>query len=119
MRFLLLFCLMFCGVASAALKLFTLADVTVTTAGTRVQVSGSDLYVYSVSVQAKKANTGKIYVGDSSVSSSRGYQLEPGEVITLNGFDGKATEEFNVTDLYVDATVNGEGVHVTYLKKRP
>lgn len=102
-----------------AVKLTTMAAVTVATAGTRQQISASNLYALSVAIQAKKANTGKIYVGDSSVSSTRGHELAAGETYIVDG-QGKpnSLEEVNLADLYVDAQTNGEGVNVTYVARR-
>ena len=73
---------------------------TVTTAGTAVQLAAQACK--SVSVKALAGNTGKIYVGDSSVSSADGYELSPGEPIDM-AID-------NVNRLYIDAAVDGEGV---------
>ncbi len=103
-----------------AVKLYTLASKATVTAGTRVQVSTTDLYVLSLAVQSKKANTGKIYVGDASVSATQCHQLEPGETIVIEG-QGKpnSLEEVNVADVYFDSSINAEGVNLTYIKRRP
>lgn len=78
---------------------------TVTTAGTRVQLSDISIPCKKVTIQGLVANTNAIYVGDSSVSSSNGYVLY-------------ATQSFTITPnnlnlVYLDAAVSGEGV--TYL----
>lgn len=79
---------------------------TVTTAGTRVQLSSS-VSALVVAIQPLAANTGKIAVGDNTVvaaaGSERGYLLaatSPG--ITLDVDD--------IGDVWIDSTVNGEGV---------
>jgi hypothetical protein len=77
-------------------------NVTVTTAGTRVQLSGASVPVKFVIIRAHIANTGTIYVGDSAVAAANGYRLTAGEPI-LWPID-------NLNKLYVDASVNGEGV---------
>lgn len=79
---------------------------TVTTAGTAVPISSSTA-VKSVTVRALKINTGYIYVGSSSVSSSNGFQLSAQETVSLD-ID-------NLSKVYIDSSVNGEGVTFIYL----
>lgn len=81
---------------------------TVTTAGTDVAIAASTAAKW-VTVQAYRANTGYISVGASgvdAVAAGDGVQLSAGESITLP-ID-------NLADVFVDATVNGEGVRFTY-----
>lgn len=75
---------------------------TVTTAGTRVQVSSSSVPVRSVCIKALHADTGKIYVGNSTVSSANGYELIADLSVCLDVND--------VSLVYIDSSVNGEGV---------
>lgn len=77
---------------------------TVTTAGTRVVLASSTV-AKSVTIKALTANTGTIYVGDSSVSASNGYALAAGDSVSL--------DIANLTTVNIDSSVNGEGV--TYL----
>ncbi len=77
---------------------------TVTTAGTRVTLAGSTA-CKSVTIKALIANTGTIYVGDSSVASTNGYALLAGEAVSL--------DIANLSTVNLDASVSGEGV--TYL----
>lgn len=99
-----------------ALKLYTVGDVTVTTAGTRVQLTSTNTYVSNVTVQGLGANTGKIFVGDSSVSATRGYELSPGSGIAITSIvTPKGTQELvNLADIWFDAASNGDKVHVVY-----
>jgi hypothetical protein len=88
---------------------------TVTTAGTRVQLSSTPTIVYGLSIQAKAANSGNIYVGDSTVSSSNGHILDAGVELELvppqiRGIDG----EMLLSDVYLDADTNGDGVIFSY-----
>lgn len=79
---------------------------TVTTAGTRVQLSSSTLPIKYVIITAKEANTGTIWVGGTTVASGRGRPL-----VSLQ------SERFDIdflTKIYIDSTVNGEGVTFTY-----
>lgn len=78
---------------------------TVTTAGTAValgtlQVNGP------LAVKALPGNTGVIYIGNDGagdVSSSNGFPLSAGDPIVFESVDSLA-------DIFIDATVNGEGV---------
>lgn len=77
---------------------------TVTTAGTRVVLAASTT-VKSVTIKALAANTGTIYVGDSSVASTNGFQLAAGDTVSL--------DLNNLNTVNIDSSVNGEGV--TYI----
>ena len=72
---------------------------TVTTAGTRVQLANHACL--SVTVKARSNNTGLIYVGDVTVTSSNGFELSAGESVSFV-ID-------NTNRLYIDSSVNGEG----------
>lgn len=89
----------------------------VTTAGTRVQLSTSNLYASSLIIRAKTANTGVIYVGDVTVTSSIGMFLAAGESNELSGPPTKygVPLQFNLKNIYIDSSVSGEGVIVEYV----
>lgn len=74
---------------------------TVTTAGTRVTLAASTT-VKGVTVKALAANTGKIYVGDTSVASANGFELAASESVSL--------DLANLNTINLDSSVNGEGV---------
>ena len=74
---------------------------TVTTAGTAEQLASTST-IKSIAIKALASNTGIIYVGNSGVDSTNGYELEAGEGITLLIDDP--------SDIYIDSSVNGEGV---------
>ena len=82
---------------------------TVTTAGTDVVIA-ADTPAKWVEVQAQTDNTGLIAVGgsgvDATVATGTGVILSAGERLTLL-ID-------NLTDVYVDATVSGDGIRFTY-----
>jgi len=78
----------------------------VTTAGTQLVLAGN-VKCGTVVIKALAANTGKIYVGDSTVSSTTGFILDAGETISFD-ID-------NLSDIYIDSSVNGEGVSYVYL----
>lgn len=77
---------------------------TVTTAGTRVALASSQA-IKSVTIKALRTNTGSIYVGNSSVASTNGFELRAGESMSM--------DISNLSTVNLDCSVNGEGV--TYL----
>jgi hypothetical protein len=85
----------------------TTGSKTVTAAGTRERLTAlaSNVAVRSVAITAKPANAGKVYVGDSAVSSSNTPGLDPGDTISIAD-----PAPFNLSDVYVDAALSGEGV---------
>jgi len=78
---------------------------TVTTAGTRVQL-GSSRSVDSVAVTALEGNTGVICIGGSEVIAASGTRTG----IPLAAKQTASIDTDDLSDLYIDATVNGEGV---------
>ncbi len=83
---------------------------TVTTAGTAVQLSTTSRPCKEVTLQAPMANTGAVAVGSSTVNATTGSGslLYAGGSITLK-ID-------NLNKLWLDSTVNGEGVGYSYLE---
>lgn len=83
---------------------------TVTTAGTDVALSSSSVGARWVMIQAQTDNTGVIAVGvsgvDATVATGTGIILNPGAAITLPVDD--------LANIYIDSTVNGEGVRYVY-----
>lgn len=75
--------------------------VNVTNAGTRVQFPNQAI-LSMVTIKAKIGNAGTIYVGNSTVAASNGYQLSPGDSIPV--------EVANLNLIYIDAANNGDGV---------
>lgn len=93
----------------------------VTTAGTEVQlVTASTLYS-SVTICAETDNTGVITVGGNPVVATQatrtGVPLNAGDCYTRevarfrNGF---ATDNGDLSEIYIDSTVNGDGVTYEY-----
>lgn len=102
------------------------ATVTVTTAGTRVQVNSSTaIKPASIYFEALGSNTGYIYIGLSDVSSTKyiaklGVTSSVGQGFSLTaagagGLYKGGGQGIQLSDLYVDSSVNGEKVQVTYL----
>lgn len=82
----------------------------VTTAGTRVQLSTSSVASLTITITAETSNTGIVVVGGSAVVAAvgtrRGVPLFAGDSYTI------AANNLNL--IYLDSTVNGEGVTYTY-----
>lgn len=99
-----------------AQKIYQGGIVTVSTAGTRVQLTSTATRAYAISIQAHPSNTGTIYVGDSTVASSACMAaLSAGMSFDIEGTHRKdATDEFIASDYYVDASVNGDKVVWSY-----
>lgn len=96
------------------------ASKTVTTAGTRVQLSTTAPPTPSLFIQANKTNTGRIYVGLSTVASTDCIcSLEPGDSITIEGEETRNTQEYVfVTDYWIDSSVSGEKAFFSYTARR-
>lgn len=82
---------------------------TVATAGTAVQLSSTSSECRGVMIQAETDNTGTIVVGDSSVVAA----LATRKGVALVAGDREYFPIDNLTDLYIDTTVNTDGV--TYI----
>jgi hypothetical protein len=78
---------------------------TVATAGTAVQLGPSEA-VSAVSITAFKGNTGVICVGGKGVIAAEGTRT--GKPLLASESVSIPTDD--VGDVYIDATVNGEGV---------
>lgn len=76
------------------------------TAGTQVQISNTQDDVKVIAVKARVGNTGKTYFGLSDVSSSNGWELEPGEAKTVSF--GEGSVKFAI--FWVDAATDGDDV---------
>jgi hypothetical protein len=83
---------------------------TVAAAGTAEKLSATSKPVKRAVVCALSTNTGQVVVGDSSVVAALGTRNSP----YLGA--GDSLELFNVDliSVYLDSTVNGEGVTVYY-----
>ena len=82
-----------------------IGSITVTTPGTAVAVATSGNAITAVSFRARTDNTGAVYVGDSGVSSSNGYRLEPGDELNLS-----FRETIDLRRFFVDADTANDAV---------
>lgn len=98
-----------------ALALKTLAQVTVATSGTEQRLTSNHISnVEAIYISAPAANTGSIYVGDSSVATTRGIEIPKGTSFTIMAPRG---DMINIRDIYVDAANNGDKCNITYLQR--
>jgi len=92
-------------------------SVTVTAAGTAVPLSaGTSLASKAaawVLIQAGRNNTGRIFVGDSTVSSSS-FGLELGAGDSLSMPPCLAPNTYNLSSIFVNAANNGDLVTFLY-----
>jgi hypothetical protein len=99
-----------------------LNTVTVTTAGTRVQVTSTDTFCSRIRFEADGTST--IYVGDSTVASTKYCaKIVGGSSVTNWELEADAQNSvnktmFNLKHFYVDAGANGAKVHVTYFDRQ-
>ena len=88
-------------------------SVTVSAAGTRVTLgSGTALPSKSaawVLIQAKTTNTGRIFIGDSSVSSSS-FGVELSALDSLSMPPCEVPNVYDLGHIFIDAADNGDGV---------
>jgi len=102
-----------------SVKQFTIPEVTIVTAGTRVPISTSDLLATDIIVTADPSNSGTIVVGDVTVTSNNGQPLSPGESYIISTPTLRGTvEAFVLSDVYVDSDASGDKVRVAYLSRR-
>lgn len=103
-----------------AVKLQGLGNVSVTTAGSRVQLSATSIITPGIVIKARTTNTGAVYVGHSNVAATTAaFIMAPGDAVEIVGPMVRGIEEeFDISDIYLDSAVNGEGVTVGYLSRR-
>ena len=97
---------------------------TIATAGTQIQVTtDTDIRPISVYFEADAANTGVIYIGLSDVSSTSYFaRLTIPSTTSAPGWSISGTDAgraggsgIQLSNFWVDSSVNGEKVHVTYV----
>ena len=87
------------------------SSTTVTSAGTAVQLSTTSTLVSSIIIRAMEDNSGAVYIGDSTVSSSTG-KIEPRTSISFSGDQNTGT--LNLNAIYVDSGTSSDGVDFWY-----
>ena len=85
-----------------ALSYIVTHDQNTITAGIAEVLDGTSQEIRSVIIKALGTNTGNIYIGGPSVTSSNGYPLDNHEVLILD-LD-------NIQDIYINGDTTGEGI---------
>lgn len=80
----------------------------VTTAGTRVQVNNTERRIMSILFKGRNGNTGNVYLGDSTVASTAGFELKPNQAVRLTFADRRVSGV--MSNYWVDAATNGDVV---------
>lgn len=102
-----------------AYKLRTSSVVTVASAGTAQPLSATSVLATDIIIMADHANGGRIFVGDSTVSSTTGQFLAAGESLTISTATVRGTaDDFDLADIYVDAATNGDKARVAYIARK-
>lgn len=81
---------------------------TVTTAGSRVQLTTTDTPCRRIFFIGLQGMQGACYIGGSGVSSTNGVYIYAGQIVTID-ID-------NLNKIYLDADNNGGGVNYTYVE---
>lgn len=91
-----------------AIRLETLPVITMSSSNVPVQLSSTATRVTSVTIQADRTNSASIYLGDSSVTTSTGMEIVPGETAEVTADNVRAgSEEFLLSDLYLVSGTSG------------
>lgn len=101
-----------------SLKIKTLGNVTVSSAGTAVSLDAANVIIGapSIIIAAAGANIGNIYIGDSTVDSTNGIILSPGAQLELDGSQTRnETTGIKLSQLFVDSDSNGAVAKVSIL----
>jgi len=83
---------------------FQAGSLTIVTAGTELQFSNTLDGVKSIAVRGRPGNTGNVFFGISTITSTSGWTLQPGESKAVDF--GKGSVSFSV--FYGDADNNGD-----------
>jgi hypothetical protein len=87
----------------------------VAAAGTAETLASDRTAVTWIIVQAKSTNTGRVYVGSSTVASTNGVSLLADDSKLWPPVADLAAYDLSL--IYVDADVNGEGVTFEYFRR--
>lgn len=93
--------------------------VTVASTASPQPLSATSIMTPGCSIQAPASNTGNIRIGASNVESLYAAVLRPGESMEVTGpMIRGIEEEFDLSRVYIDVDVNGEGAIVGYFARR-
>lgn len=89
--------------------------VTVTTAGTEVQVNSTDLFVTDFELYVPTTNTGSVYIGPLGVDNTWIPRVK-GQIYSFTSGTGDLDMDagFNLKKVYIDAGTNGDTAIIQY-----
>ena len=92
---------------------------TVTAADTREPLTSLEVTPPALTITAERTNTGYVYVGDGSVSSTKYMvELDSGDSVTISAAElGWPYGMLSIKAIYLDVSVSGDGVSVGWLDK--
>ncbi len=92
---------------------------TVALTTTRERLTTAETRVPAVVITAEISNTGRIYVGDNQVASTRyGADLGPGDSTIMSAAEmGWAGANISLKDIWLVPSVNTDGVSAFYLER--
>lgn len=96
-------------------KTLKTGQLAITAAGTAEPLSASSLIVKKLKIKALGGNTDMVYIGDSTVSATAGFELDAGEELDLADLFETPESEFDLATIYIDSAVNSEGVSFAYI----
>ena len=91
--------------AASDSPVFVSAEKTVASAGTAEALVAASRRVKSVTVMAKRSNTGAVFLGGADVAATTNDGIEAGDSLIL-----EPVEWLDLVDVYIDVDVSGEGV---------
>lgn len=92
---------------------------TIASSSVRERLTTANLMVPAVLITAEVSNTGRIYIGDNQVSSTRyGADLGAGDSITLSAVElGWADAKMALKDIWLIPSVATDGVSAMFLER--
>jgi len=85
-------------------------SVVTAAAGTAVRFTTAPTPIKSILVQASKANTHVVYIGDSTTSATTTLSFEAGETLEIKFKDSGEETSGDLSDFYVDSVTTGQGI---------
>lgn len=101
-----------------AIKIATQAVVTIDSGGVAKQLASSPIAVTSVIIQAEYNNVGRISIGDSTVTTSTGIEIGPGDTFSLTVESIKDIGELLLNDIYVISNTAGDAVRLMIYRRK-
>lgn len=89
---------------------------TVTTAGTRVALSTSNVWARGLKVSAPAGNAGAVFLGDVTVAAANGISIAAGTTVSLADFVEAEPPIVNLASIYVDSAINGDKLTFVYFE---